>query len=240
MQNKMLRNGMATMIWYLAFTSMFSVAAHADKPVPQISSSATGQVEAMPDIAIMSGQVMVEGKSPDQAVTEARQKLDSVIRYVKEQGIAAEDLHAAQVLVRPVWTYPKDKPRELTGYQAYADFSAIVRDVAKLSNLYGGLVKAGASELSPTRFDFSLREDLELQAIGKAVELAKKKAEAALKPLNQSVGEVLVLNVDTHWQQPVYKASAMVMRVADAEAAPEVNVGKQTIQASVSVTFKLK
>lgn len=240
MQNKILKNGMATMIWCLAFTSLFSIGAHADKPVPQISSSATGQVEAMPDIAIMSGQVLIEGKSPDQAVTEAQQKLDSVIRYVKEQGVGAEDLHAAQVLVRPVWTYPQDKPRELTGYQAYADFSAIVRDVRKLSTLYGGLVKAGATELSPTRFDFSLREDLELQAITKAVELAKKKAEAALKPLNQGVGEVLALNVDTHWQQPVYKVSSMVMRTADAAATPEVNVGNQTIQASVSVTFKLK
>lgn len=239
MQNKMLKNGMATMIWCLALTSLFSVAAHADKPVPQVSSSATGQVEAMPDIAIMSGQVLVEGSSPEQAVTEAQQKLDSVIRYVKGQGIAAEDLHAAQVLVRPVWSYPKDKPRELTGYQAYADFSAIVRDVSKLSVLYGGLVKAGASELSPTRFDFSLREDLELQAITNAVEMARKKAEAALKPLNQSVGDVLSLNVDTHWQQPVYKVASMAMR-AEAAPAPEVNVGNQTIQASVSVTFKLK
>lgn len=239
MQNKMLKNGMATMIWCLALTSLFSVAAHADKPVPQVSSSATGQVEAMPDIAIMSGQVLVEGSSPEQAVTEAQQKLDSVIRYVKGQGIAAEDLHAAQVLVRPVWSYPKDKPRELTGYQAYADFSAIVRDVSKLSVLYGGLVKAGASELSPTRFDFSLREDLELQAITNAVEMARKKAEAALKPLNQSVGDVLSLNVDTHWQQPVYKVASMAMR-AEVAAAPEVNVGNQTIQASVSVTFKLK
>lgn len=239
MQNKMLKNGMATMIWCLALTSLFSVAAHADKPVPQVSSSATGQVEAMPDIAIMSGQVLVEGSSPEQAVTEAQQKLDSVIRYVKGQGIAAEDLHAAQVLVRPVWSYPKDKPRELTGYQAYADFSAIVRDVTKLSVLYGGLVKAGASELSPTRFDFSLREDLELQAITNAVEMARKKAEAALKPLNQSVGDVLSLNVDTHWQQPVYKVASMAMR-AEAAPAPEVNVGNQTIQASVSVTFKLK
>jgi uncharacterized protein YggE len=239
MQKRIVKNAMAALLLGLACTSFYSVAAHADKPVPQVSSSATGSVEAMPDIAIMKGQVLVEGASPEQAVTEARQSLDSVIRYVKAQGIASEDLDAAQVLVRPVWSYPKDKPRELTGYQAYADFSATVRDVKKLSTLYGGLVKAGATELSPTRFDFSLREDLELQAITNAVALAKKKAEAALKPLNQEVGEVLSLNVDTHWQQPVYKVASMAMR-ADSAPEPEVNVGNQTIQASVSVTFKLK
>lgn len=240
MKNKIVKNGMAGLIWCLALGSLAAVPAQAEQPVPQVSSSATGQVEAMPDIAILSGQVLVEGSTPDKVVTEAAQKLDSVIRYAKAQGIAAEDLHAAQVLVRPVWSYPQDKPRELTGYQAYADFTATVRDVSKLSSLYGGLVKAGVSELSPTRFDFSQREELELQAITKAVELAKKKAEAAIKPLKQTVGEVLSLNVDTHWAQPVYKVSAMAMRAADVESAPEVNVGNQTIQASVAVTFKLK
>lgn len=231
-----------TVFWCLLSANLFLTSAHANDQEPQVSSTATGIIEAIPDIAIMSGKVMVQSKTADQAVTETRQKLDSVIRYIKSEGIDSEDLQAAQVLVNPVWHYQKDKPRELTGYQAYADFSAKVRDINKLSDLYGGLVKAGVSELSPTSFDFSLREDLELKAIEKAVLQAKKKAEAGLKPLGQKVGDVLSMNVDTRWQQPpVYKMSRMVMaEAADMGAAPEVNVGNQTIQATVSVTFEVK
>lgn len=242
MKKTVVRNGVVTLLWCLASVGLYSAGAHADDKTPQVSSSATGVIEAMPDIAIMNGQVLVQKETPDQAVTEAQKKLDSVIRYIKDQGVATEDLQAAQVLVNPVWHYQKDKPRELTGYQAYADFSAKVRDVRKLSSLYGGLVKAGATELSPTSFDFSLREDLELKAISKAVEQAKKKAEAGLKPLSQKVGDVLSMNVDTRWQQPpMYKSSNMVMRAeADGAASPQVNIGNQTIQATVSVTFEVE
>lgn len=231
-----------TVFWCFLSASLFVAQAHAEIKEPHVSSTATGTIEAVPDIAIMSGKVMVQSKTADQAVSEARKQLDSVIRYIKREGINSEDLQAAQVLVNPVWHYQKDKPRELSGYQAYADFSLKVRDINKLSGLYGGLVKAGASELSPTSFDFSLREDLELKAIEKAVQQARKKAEAGLKPLGQKVGDVWSMNVDTRWQQPpVYKMSRMAMaESADMGAAPEVNVGNQTIQATVSVTFKIK
>ncbi|WP_243760613.1 SIMPL domain-containing protein [Pseudomaricurvus hydrocarbonicus] len=216
------------------------VSVYADK-IPQVSSSATGVVEAIPDIAVVNGQVQSLGATAEGAVTEARSKLDSVITYLKRQGIQSEHLQAAQVLVNPEWSYPRDKPRELTGYRAVGSFTAKLQDISKLSGVYGGLIAAGATELGSTRFDFSLREDLELQAITKAVELAKKKAEAGLKPLNQTVGEVLSMEVGTQWQQPpVYKSVNMAMRAeASSPVPPQVNVGQQTIEATVSVTFEV-
>ncbi|WP_439135030.1 SIMPL domain-containing protein [Pseudomaricurvus sp.] len=243
MQKLTIKHSAVTLLCCVLSIGLYAASAQAEDQTPQVSSSATGVIEATPDIAIMNGKVMVQEETPEKAVSEARIKLDNVIRYIKSEGVKAEDLQAAQVLVNPIWHYQKDKPRQLTGYQAYADFTAKVRDVRKLSALYGGLIKAGVTELNPTSFDFSLREDLELQAISKAVELAKKKAEAGLKPLGQQVGDVLSMNVDTRWQQPpMYKTSRMVMS-AEADmvgAAPEVNIGNQAIQATISVTFEVK
>mgnify|MGYP003683137893 CR=1 FL=1 len=208
---------------------------------PQVSSSAQGVIEAQPDIAIVSGRVTVQQDTPDEAVSIARDKLDRIIKALKRNGIESKDLQAAQVLVNPQYHYPRDKARQLSGYQASASFTAKLRDITQLSSLYGVLFKAGATELEPTQFDFNDRESLELQAIAKAVELAKRKAEAGLKPLGQKVGEVLVLNVDTRWHQPpMYKGARMSMMSEADSSGPQVNVGDRKIEATVSTTFAIQ
>lgn len=208
---------------------------------PQVSSSGLGVIEAQPDIAIISGRVTVQQDTPEEAVEVARDKLDRIIKALSKKGIASQDLQAAEVLVNPQYHYPRNKPRELSGYQASANFSAKLRELTKLSELYGVLFKAGATQLEPTRFDFSHRDELELQAITKAVEIAKRKAQAGLKPLGQKVGDVLLLNVDTRWHQPpMYKGARMAMMSEAADAAPQVNVGDRRIEATVSATFAIR
>lgn len=208
---------------------------------PQVSSSAQGVIEAQPDIAMVSGRVTVQQTTPDEAVGSARDKLDRIIKALKKSGIEPKDLQAAQVLVNPQYHYPRDKPRQLSGYQASASFTAKLRDITRLSSLYGVLFKAGATELQPTQFDFSDREALELQAISKAVEFAKRKAQAGVKPLGQEVGDVLVLNVDTRWHQPpMYKGARMAMMSEADSSGPQVNVGDRKIEATVSATFAIE
>ena len=208
---------------------------------PQVSSSGLGVIEAQPDIAIVSGRITVQQDTPEEAVDVARSKLDRIIKALKHSGIHSQDLQAAEVLVNPQYHYPRNQPRELSGYQASANFSAKLRELAKLSELYGVLFKAGATELQPTQFDFSNRDDLELQAITKAVEIAKRKAQAGLKPLDQKVGDVLMLNVDTRWHQPpMYKGTRMAMMSEAADTGPQVNVGDRRIEATVSATFAIR
>jgi len=208
---------------------------------PQVSSSGNGAVEAQPDIAIVSGHITLQRDTPEEAVNSVREKLDQVIKALAKSGIDSRDIQAAQVIVNPQYHYQRDKPRKLSGYQGSANFTAKLRDLKGLSKLYGVVFKAGATELQPTQFDFSNRDDLELQAITKAVEIAKRKAEAGLKPLGQKVGKVLLLNVDTRWHQPpMYKGARMAMMSEAADAAPQVNVGDRKIEATVSATFSIR
>jgi len=205
-----------------------------------VTTSAEGKVESIPDIAILSGQVQVEAETAREATRQAQRQLEKVIDYILGKGVAKQDLNAATVRVHPKWHYPRNKPRELIGFQASAPFMATLRDLAKLGEVYGDLPKAGATDLGETRFDFSDRETLELKAIADATLQARKRAEASVVALGNSLGEVHGVQVNTRWQQP---PAPMMMRSAEASfssPAPKVNVGNHTITASVTASFEIK
>jgi len=205
----------------------------------QVSVSATGEIAALPDIAIVQGRIVSQEKTAKQALLRAQEKLSRLIDYAVAQGLSTDDVHAAQVQVSPQWRYPKNKPRQISGYQGHAEFTLTLRELALLSSLYGGLVDAGANDLRPTTFEFSAREALELKAIAQAVAKAQRKADAALMPLKEKTGEVLSVNVDTQWHRPQPRLMRMEMASDAKGAAPKVNVGKQTITANVSVSFAI-
>jgi len=205
----------------------------------QVSVSANGEIAALPDIALVQGRIVSQEKTAKQALLIAQEKLSDLIDFAVAQGLVSEDVHAAQVQVSPQWHYPKNKPRQISGYQGHAEFTITLRELALLSSLYGGLVDAGANDLRPTQFEFSEREALELQAITQAVSRAQRKANAALMPLQEKTGEVLSINVDTQWHRPQPRLMRMEMASDAKGAAPKVNVGKQTITANVSVSFAI-
>lgn len=222
-----------------AIVCVLSLSGAVQAETRQVSVSATGEIAALPDIALVQGRIVSQEKTAKQALLVAQEKLSSLIDYAVQQGLASEDVHAAQVQVSPQWHYPKNKPRQISGYQGHAEFTITLRELAILSPLYAGLVDAGANDLRPTRFEFSEREALELKAIAQAVAKAQRKANAALQPLKEKTAEVLSVNVDTQWHRPQPRLMRMEMASDAQAAAPKVNVGKQTITANVSVSFAI-
>jgi len=225
-------------IMSLLLTVCVALPAMADSRL--VTTSAQGSVESVPDIAIVSGQVQVEAETAREATRQAQRQLEKVVNYILAKGVAKQDLNAATVRVHPKWHYPRNKPREIVGFQASAPFTATLRDLDKLGEVYGDLPKAGATDLGETRFDFSDREALELKAIADATLEARKRAQASVAALGNSLGEVHSIQVNTRWQQP---PAPMMMRTAEASfasAAPKVNVGNHTITASVTASFTIQ
>lgn len=212
---------------------------HGDE-IRRVTASASGEVEAVPDIAVVQGRVVVQRSAAEAAVKAAQKRLDEVLRYLAREGVGRDDIRAAQVLVDARWHYPRNQPRELQGYEARADITIRLRDVARLGALYSGLIEAGASELQPTRFEFSKRQALELEAIAAAVDNARAKARAALQPLDADLGKVQSLNIDTHWQVPPRQERAVMMSAARDGGEAQVSIGKHTVAATVSASFEIR
>ena len=225
------------LVFLICVSMMGFVHANDDRVV---SASAIGEIESLPDIVLVSGRVSVIEKNAERAIAKAQQDLDSVIRFIESQQIPAENLQAASIMVQPQWHHPRNKPREITGYQAYAPFILRLQQIEKLSSLYSGLPDAGANELNQIQFDFSDRQTLELKAIEKAVMIAKQKAHAAASALNQSIGKARNIRIDTRWNQPVMPQMRMAMKAEADAAPPRVNVGNHKLSATVNIDFELK
>jgi uncharacterized protein YggE len=211
-----------------------------DSPSNIVSSNAVGEIESVPDIVIVSGRVSAVENNAERAITLAQDNLDSLIRLVKNQKIPSSNLQAASVMVQPQWRYPKNKAREITGYQAYSPFTIRLHQIEKLSSLYVGLSGVGISEINQISFDFSDRQELELKAIKKAVVIAQNKAQAAASAVGQQIGSAKNIQINTRWNQPVMSRARTAMMAESDAVAPQINVGSHKLSATVQVDFELK
>lgn len=207
----------------------------------QVTTSASGEVMAVPDMAVVSGSVEVEADTAREATQLAQKRLEQVIQFVRKQGVDNKDLNAATVQVHPRWHYPRNRQPEVVGYQARAGFNIKLRDLSGLGELYAGLPEAGATRLDDTDFDFSQREALELEAIAKAVRNAQARARAAVEALGGRLGQAVNVQVNTQWQQPPMQRTYMMAAKmeSDAAGAPELNPGDHTLSATATVSFAI-
>lgn len=230
----------AIVVLTTAIVFLAGCSGHSDvEPVRQVSVSATGTYQGTPDQASVTGSVETVKDEPRLALEGAQQKLDALVKAIDGLGVPAEDYQAAQITVNPVWEYPRNQSRHLSGYRAVARFSVVLKDLTLLPKLYSTLAAGQITDLSAAQFSFSNKQELEEKAIENAVELARDKAAAALRPLRQSPGEAISVAVDTQWRgQPFFKAERMSL--ASDASAPAVNVGEHTVTSSVNVVFKIR
>jgi uncharacterized protein len=70
-----------------------------------ISISGKGEVFAVPDIALFTFGVTVEGKDVAAAQVKATEKMNAAIKYLKDNGIADKDIKTVNYSINPVYDY---------------------------------------------------------------------------------------------------------------------------------------
>lgn len=208
-----------------------------DKMQRHITVSATGSVEAPPDIARVQTGVIVEADSAAQALSGNSAAMSKLIAGLKESAIDAKDIQTSQFRVEPRYTNPRDgQAPEINGYRVVNEVQVTVRDVAKLGAILDALVKLGANQMNGLSFEVSkadtLKDDARKQAIDNALRRAKLLAAAG----GAEVGEVISISEDVVHGGPRPYAMA---RAAKADMVP-IEGGSETLEARVTVTWALK
>lgn len=190
----------------------------------------TGTVLVVPDVAEWSFGVQTEGTTADQALAANSAAIRRVIASIKASGITSKDMRTEQVSL-----YPRTSPEgtEVVGYTATNSVTVTVRRLEDAGDILDAAVKAGANQIWGPTLSRSDEEELYEQALEKAYDKAKAKAERLAAKAGLTLGGVSAIVESGSDDGPVFASGG-----DGARAEAGIEPGTTKIQAKVSVSFE--
>ncbi len=222
-----------------------------------ITVSADAKVVAVPDVATFSAGVITQGGKDVAALQkENSTKSNKIVDFIKSKGVAAKDIQTEQYSVEPRYqtsscytptAYPGNAeicpPAEIVGYSIRQSISVKVRNFQTIGDLLGGLVTAGANEVSSISFTIDDPDMLQNQAREKAIAKALLKAKTIARASGFSLGNVVSFDEGySGYPVPYYSKASMSVgaEARDMAVAPSIEPGSQNITANVTIRYEIK
>jgi uncharacterized protein YggE len=212
------------------------VTAPASQQINTVTASGNGKAYAAPDEATMSFGVTKRSADAKKALAEASAAAKDITDAIIKAGVAKKDIQTSNVSVYPQQTDQNGKP-VITGYEASIQVTVKIREIGDLGAIITAANEAGADTISGPSFSVAEDSPYRDEAIGKAVDDARREAEAMAKAANKSVGEVLNIS-STSVNVPIYSRD-MAYATGAAKDVP-IETGQLEITADVTVVFELK
>ena len=179
--------------------------------------SGYGIVSAQPDKAFVT--LGVESRKPalDDARAEVSATVDRVLALTRELGIDSKQVEATRLSIQPEYSWlEKERKRVMLGYIVGRQVDVELRDLEKLGALLERSVDVGINQVSGPVLDSSRRDELQRQAMAKAVADARLNAETLARAAGAQLGPVRDLDVTGVPARPTIAAAP---RYAAADAA---------------------
>ena len=197
-----------------------------------ITVNGTGTVKAKPDRAQLS--FGVESRAPTARAASAANAaaMNRLIDALKESGIKADDIQTEQVSVWPT----SDSDGSVTGYAATGSVG-VETSIDRAGPTVDAATDAGATSVSGPALTRSESDELEEQALERALDDARRKARALAAAAGASLGEVVKIVEGGAMEPPVlYQADAARTK----ESSTPIEPGTVDTTAGLTVTFAMK
>jgi len=191
-----------------------------------ITVTGDGSITTVPDRATFSFTIETRAKTATAALNQNSSDATAVIAALKAAGVSSANLQTSQVSLMP---QSSQDGTTILGYIA-SNSVTVKTPLANAGKVVDAAVGAGANGVSGPSLDVSDQDALYRDALHKAVDDAKLKAQSLADAAGLSLGGALTITEG---------GSASPLPVADkmsAVGAP-IEAGTQQIQASVTVTY---
>lgn len=212
--------------------------AAAEPVVPTLTVTASGEVSAIPDIALVTAGVVSEARTTAEALAGADKAAAALLAEATAAGIAKADVATANFSVSPVWTSRSgngNEPARISGYSVSNTFTLKIRRLADLGPLLERFVAKGSNTVSGIAFDVSNAETRRDEARVAAITAARARAELLAGAADQRLVRVLSISEGAA-DRPMPRVFA---KAAMSAGAVPIEAGSQTISADVTMTFEL-
>lgn len=194
-----------------------------------ITVNGVGSVKAVPDEAQMSFGAETRRPTAQAAVAANADVMRKIINALRQVG--GRELATQWVSVYPY----TDESGRVDGYSASNSVSA-VSDVDDAPALIDAAAEAGANQISGPGLSSSNAEALYRQALAKAVDEARLRAEVLAKATGRSLGSITaIVEAGAVQPEPMYRTAA-----GAADSSTPIVPGEQETSATISVTFSLR
>ncbi len=210
--------------------------------------NAEGKTTVKPDLAQFSFSVITEGVDLVKVASDNNQRLAEGIKFVKEEGIPAEDLKTTQYSLNPKYEYHKNQGQSfIVGYTLTQTVQVKIKDLEKnldkISKILGGLPELGINQVSGVSFTVENPEEFLVIARKEAFEKARSKAESMAKGMGVGLGRVVSFNEFNNGPIYPYYDKAMGMGGEGMVPAPQmvsIEPGTEEITIQVNVTYEIR
>jgi uncharacterized protein YggE len=227
----------------VAVTPALTVAQQSPAPqVPQIVTTARGEVELKPDRAYVQFAVETRASTAAGAAADNSRRQRSVLDTLQKLGISPDQMQTSNLQVMPEMVYPgQGLPPKVSGYVAR---NSVRVDVTKLE-LTGVLIDAGLAKgstgIGGLSFYSTKAVEAQREALARAVTAARLDAEAMAKAAGLQLGILLEIVASPANEPPMFNASGgSVMRMAAELAPTPVNPGELKVTETVTVRWAVK
>jgi uncharacterized protein YggE len=210
------------------------------RPVtPQIVTQGTGEVRVAPDRAIARFGVQIDAADARTAQDRVNEAMQRVVQALRRLQIPENRIGTERLDLSPIYEQPRPgqetRPR-LTGYRAANIVRVELDDLARLGPVIDAAVGAGANDVEGIEFTLSNEAPHRMEALRKASQEARAKAQAIAEALGVRPG---VLIEATEGGVEVVPPRPVAF-VREALAATPVQPGELTVRATVTVRYAIE
>lgn len=165
------------------------------QPVPQILASGVGEVQALPDIAVI--RIAVETTGPDAARTgqDNAARMAALRQALEKQGIAAQDITTSGYSIRSDLRSPERPPKERgTAFVARNGVRVTVRALDRVGPTIDAALAGGANQVDDIAFRLADDRALRQKALALAVERARVQAQTMAAAAGGRLGPLIELS----------------------------------------------
>lgn len=193
----------------------------------------TGTIIAKPDIAYLQVGYEARNKEALVAQSEAKAKMQAIIKLIKAQGIKDADIKTVNISLYRTADYTKDVKDEY--FVATNTVEITVRNTDLVGKLIDEAVSGGSNQLGSVRFAVENQEKYQLEALKLAVKSAGNKAKTIAETIGVKVNKPSKVTENSTNGGIIYREAAAMVKSADATP---VEVGSVTIEVNVSAEYK--
>lgn len=236
---------MASLLALSAIPAGAALAQPVAVPVQTISGTrldvqATGEVNRVPDIALISAGVVTRAATASQAISQNAQQMNRVVAALRRAGVAERDIQTSSINLNPEYRYQENQPPVLTGYQASNQVSIRFRDIAESGEILNALVAEGANQINGPSLTIDEPEAALDEARREALRVARARAELYAQATGKRVSRILSISENAGYAPPrPYEMMAAGRAVAQ-DASTKIVPGEQTLSVTLNVSFELE